>query len=543
MLQHHSQHVYVNDERVRPQEAKIPQELTDALASAMQTLAKRRPDNPIRFLASCLLNLAGESGLEDQQLIDPNEVKGEKDKKPVRPLSACPARLGAPHQIVDEACIQCGRKLGDNGIGVATEPRKDPQHEFYGSWEKIQRAKEEYLTKGPYYVKIHNKSIKMHHNYAGVASHTSCMVNHLSQDVYNSLKDKFTVNGVTLDKCIKIGIENPCRLNINTVGMTAGDAESYEVFAALFDPVIDERHGGYPTDAIHTSDMDSTKIKDPSVVDAKYVISTRVRSGRNIRGIPFPPSCNKEERRKLERIVTKALMKLDGSLAGEYYPLAGSQSYVPKVGGMTEEEEKQLREEHFLFEEPSSTLLVSVGLYRDWPDARGIFLNKDKNALVWVNEEDHLRIISMEKGPDIKAVFMRFAGLCDEVEKMVKAEGFSFAHSDHLGYILTCPSNLGTGLRAGMMVKLPHLGSDVHKVHFKNMATQLGIQIREAFGEDSVGSGVFDLSNSARLGKSEVELINIMIDGVAALIEEEKRLEAEAESNVDAVEVTEEPAE
>lgn len=412
---------------------------------------------------------------------------------------------------------------------VGIPARSEPPHEFYGSWEKIEAAKKEFLEKEPYEIDINGLKVKLHHNSGKQEKHSSCMTNHLTKEVYEQLKDRVTKFGVTLDKCIKTGIENPGHPAIKTVGMSAGDMESYAAFADIFDPVIEERHDGYKKDANHPSDMNVSKIKDPAIIDANYVISTRVRSGRNVADIPFPPSCNKEERRRLEDIVVKALLKLDGELKGDYFPLAGSDSYAAKPGGMTTEEEEKLRTDHFLFQEPDSTLLISGAMHRDWPDARGIFHNNAKNALVWVNEEDHLRVISMQSGPDIKQVFTRFADLCNAVEKVVKEEGCSFAHSKHLGYILTCPSNLGTGLRASMMVKLPLLGSDEHKVRFKQLATDLGIQIRGSGGVDSAFTGVFDLSNSARLGKSEVQLINVMIDGVAKLIEEEKKLEKPAE--------------
>jgi len=140
----------------------------------------------------------------------------------------------------------------------------------------------------------------------------------------------------------------------------------------------------------------------------KYVISTRVRTGRSIRGIKLPPSCSSEERREIERVLTTALTRLDGELKGDYYPLAGSSSYGPKIGGMTEAEEDKMRADHFLFQEPDSTLLLASGMGRNWPDARGIFANNNKTFLVWVNEEDHMRIISMQMGADIKEVFTRF---------------------------------------------------------------------------------------------------------------------------------------
>ena len=75
---------------------------------------------------------------------------------------------------------------------------------------------------------------------------------------------------------------------------------------------------------------------------------------------------------------------------------------------MTDAEQEQLIADHFLFDKPVSPLLTSAGMARDWPDARGIWHNEDKNFLVWINEEDHTRVISMQKGGDMAAVFKRF---------------------------------------------------------------------------------------------------------------------------------------
>jgi creatine kinase len=303
--------------------------------------------------------------------------------------------------------------------------------------------------------------------------------------------------------------------------MVAGDVESYEVFKELFDPVINQRHGGHGPDAKHVSDMDVSKV-DTSMWEEwmdPYVRSTRVRTGRSLTGIPLPPACNKEERRKIETILTKALTNLEGDLKGDYFPLAGSESYAAKKGGMSAEEEEELRKDHFLFQEPDSTLLISGAMHRDWPDARGIFHNVDKNALVWLNEEDHMRIISMEMGANLKRVFARFVDLTNAVEKVVIAEGSSFAHSEHLGYILTCPSNLGTGLRASMMVSLPNVGL---RPDFVDLCSKHRLQPRGSGGVDSAFDGTFDISNSDRVGKSEVELVNLMIRGVAELLTLEK---------------------
>ena len=71
-------------------------------------------------------------------------------------------------------------------------------------------------------------------------------------------------------------------------------------------------------------------------------------------------------------------------------------------------------QDHFLFDKPVSPLLLASGMGRDWPDGRGIWHNQDKNFLVWVNEEDHTRVISMQKGGNMREVFTRF---CDGLKK------------------------------------------------------------------------------------------------------------------------------
>lgn len=96
-------------------------------------------------------------------------------------------------------------------------------------------------------------------------------------------------------------------------------------------------------------------------------------------------------------------------------------------------------------------------------------------------------------------------------------------HSEHLGWILTCPSNLGTGLRAGAMVKIPFFSD---REDFKEVLGRLGLQARGGAGvdSDSVG-GIWDISNADRLGKSEIMLVNTFIEGVSMVIQWEQRLE------------------
>merc|ERR1712176_1057935 len=342
--------------------------------------------------------------------------------------------------------------------------------------------------------------------------------------LYEKLKGKTTKLGVNLGHCIKTGVDNPGHPMIKTVGLVAGDEESYELFADLMDPVLSARHNGYAPDAKHPTDMNpdnlSTTPIDPT---GKYVLTTRCRTGRSVRGTRLPPCTTFEERRELERVIVKGLMGLTGELKGDYYPLHGSQSYAAKPGGMSEEKEEALRKNGNLFQEPDSTLLLSSGCGRHWPDARGIYRNDAENFFVWVNEEDQLRIVSMEKGDNITAIFTRFANATEAIQKSLKEDGYDFMHNDHLGFILTCPSNLGTGLRAGAMVKLPLFSA---RPDFKDTLKKMRLQARGTAGVDSASTGgTWDISNSDRLGFSEVQLCNLFIEGIAQVIKWEQALE------------------
>jgi creatine kinase/arginine kinase len=104
-------------------------------------------------------------------------------------------------------------------------------------------------------------------------------------------------------------------------------------------------------------------------------------------------------------------------------------------------------------------------LNRDWPEGRGIFHNDAKTFLVWVNEEDQLRIISMQQGADLHAVFERLSRACAHIEKVVK-----FSHDNHLGYITSCPTNLGTALRASVHIRVPKLAKN--REEFEKIAAE-----------------------------------------------------------------------
>ncbi len=334
----------------------------------------------------------------------------------------------------------------------------------------------------------------------------SLLCKYLTPEVFEQLKDKRTRYGFTLEQAIRSGVENPD----SSIGVYAGDEESYEVFAPLFDPIIEEYHG-FKKEQKHRSNLDPSHLHAPNPdPKGKYIISTRIRVARNLHCFPLGPNIARRERLIVECMVRDALKELGGELAGEYYALPN----------MSKEVQNRLIEDHFLFKE-GDRFLESAGLNRDWPEGRGIYHNKDKTFLVWVNEEDQLRIISMQPGGDIKAVFVRLVNALEELQKRL-----TFAYDDHLGHITSCPTNLGTAMRASVHIKLPHLSKNMNLM--KKITDKHHLQIRGTHGEHSQSEGgIYDISNRRRLGITEVQAVQDMVNGVTELIEEEKRLEGE----------------
>jgi creatine kinase/arginine kinase len=333
---------------------------------------------------------------------------------------------------------------------------------------------------------------------------TSLLSKYLTKEVFEQLKDKKTSSNFLLSQAIASGTQN----FDSGIGVYAGDIDSYDVFAALFDPIIEDYHDFSKKDS-HLSNLNANDLNAPNPdSEDKYILSTRIRVGRNIANLPLGPAITKDQRDQVEYQATQALNTLEGSLKGTYYPL----------DGMSEEVSQKLIEDHFLFK-AGDRFLEAAGLNREWPKGRGIYHNDEKTFLVWVNEEDQLRIISMQKGGDIKEVFQRLTKAISKIEEKIV-----FSYSEHLGYITSCPTNLGTALRASVHIKVPNLSQDYTR--FEEITNKHHLQIRGIHGEhsQSVG-GVYDISNKRRLGVSEVQCVQDMYDGVVELIKVEKELE------------------
>merc|ERR1711988_1754508 len=325
-------------------------------------------------------------------------------------------------------------------------------------------------------------AVNMSEPFPDIKSTHSLVAKYVTKPIWDKLSRAVTkTSGFTLAQAIACAVD----FGNQHCGIYAGDWDSYKVFADVFDPLIQEYHG-IPADSKHTSDMDARKIQGTINPEAP-VHSTRIRVGRNIDGFGLSPGITKEQRLGVENLMKKAFANLKGDLAGTYFPLAG--------------------------------------MGRDWPEGRGIFHNKEKTFLTWVNEEDQLRIISMQKGGDVKQVFDRLARGIKAVEDSVKKEsGHDFMNDPKYGYIHSCPTNLGTGMRASVHIDLPgwtKLGPKVLAARCE----ELHLQPRGTRGESGGQTGdTYDISNKHRLGYSEVQLVQKMIDGVNTLYKEDMAL-------------------
>eukprot|EP01052_Picozoa_sp_SAG31_P028343 SAG31_NODE_2727_length_5181_cov_7.977568_4_plen_442_part_00 len=279
--------------------------------------------------------------------------------------------------------------------------------------------------------------------------------------IYKQLRTLVTSSGVPFARCVKTTFDHAGHPKLIMVGAVAGDAECYSTFAPFFDRLIEARHWG--VSAAAPSDLNHSRVKHCGTLDPEgsYIRNVRVRSARSICGFRFPPACSLEERREVELVLVRALHK--AGLGGSYTPMPGSNSAgrlsAAGLSAALDQSEgtlASLARRGYLFGQPRSPVLTTSGMARDWPDARGVFctnmdLGQNSAALVcWVNEEDHLRLMALSAGANIRHVFEVFskavhaveAALGDNTDKEGMA-GAGFAHTKQHGYLLTCPSNIG----------------------------------------------------------------------------------------------------
>ena len=355
---------------------------------------------------------------------------------------------------------------------------------------------------------------------------------YLEQDYYASLTG---TDRDTFYKCVRTGMDNPDS-GMGCYAMTPGDLNHFKPF---FGKVIGDYHKSDPACAlVHVNDWDASGVGEGGVLDLEKLgmtepISMRVRVGRNLAAFNLPGAMDKAERIKFEQTMLAAFDKL---IATEGYGGA-VYSITPDFGEaganpnfIDDTKYQELVDKHVMFKDmDADPYLKSAGISSDWPYGRGCWMSDDEQKIIWIGEEDQLRIMVMKKGYLINEVFDELKTMLDLVETI---DGLDFAKDDQYGYITSCPTNLGTGMRASVHVKIPNLTKDGTDKRAKEVAGPLGLSVRGTGGEHTpIGAdGTVDISPRARLFIKESEIVEALYTGVDLLMKAEAAAEACADA-------------
>ncbi|MDD3243360.1 MAG: protein arginine kinase [Eubacteriales bacterium] len=227
------------------------------------------------------------------------------------------------------------------------------------------------------------------------------------------------------------------------------------------------------------------------------ILSSRVRLARNVAGTAFPTAMNDAEGIEISR--------------GAAECLAEPAYKCIQMRGLDELTRRILVEKH----------LASWELAKN-TESGALLVSADETAAVMVNEEDHLRIQSILPGMALQNAAQQAFAIEEKLQ-----ERFTFAFDDTLGYLTTCPTNVGTGLRASVMMHLPAAKMTGMLKALLESVTKAGLVARGTFGEGSQPLGdLYQISNRTTLGSSEEELIAVVEQIAAHLLEKERQARA-----------------
>lgn len=240
--------------------------------------------------------------------------------------------------------------------------------------------------------------------------------------------------------------------------------------------------------------------------ECDVVLSTRIRFARNLKDYPFPSKLSEQKRKEVIELVKDAIFGGNSVIAKdfEYYDMSS----------FSEIEKFSLVERHLI--SPS---------FADSKKTAGLLLSTQKigdesfNISIMICEEDHIRLQVLSSGLNFENTF----DLAKKIDMLLN-ERLSLAFSDRFGYLTQCPTNVGTGMRASVMLHLPTIFNDAMSNRFQNKIAQFGCTIRGTYGEGSeVREGICQLSNQVSLGKSEEDIINNLLDVAHLIIDRERK--------------------
>ena len=226
------------------------------------------------------------------------------------------------------------------------------------------------------------------------------------------------------------------------------------------------------------------------------VLSTRIRLARNLVDRPFPERASLAQRGDILAACQKTLFSEGSRKKWNFFEIAS----------LSDLEKRVLVERHLISRE-----LCESG------SGSAAFIDKDQTCSIMINEEDHLRIQFLKTGFHLKNVWKQI----DRFDSVLES-GLDFAFDSEFGYLTACPTNLGTGLRASVMMHLPGLVISNQMERVVRAVNQLGITVRGLFGEGSDASGhVFQISNQQTLGEKETDIIERLGNILKTVIDHE----------------------
>lgn len=233
--------------------------------------------------------------------------------------------------------------------------------------------------------------------------------------------------------------------------------------------------------------------------DNNIVLSSRIRIARNIKDKPFPQKLNESESIKVVKNVEKAFFT-SSHIESKYNLIY--------TGELDDNTNMYFLEKHLI----SPKLLSNKG-------KSAFILGEDETVSIMINEEDHIRLQCITGGFDLGTPY----DMANKFDNLLE-ESIDYAFDEKLGYITACPTNIGTGLRASVMIHLPALTMNDEMNEILKILTQVGMTIRGLYGEGSKAQGnIYQISNQITLGVNEEDILNNLQAVVNQIINQENR--------------------
>jgi len=232
---------------------------------------------------------------------------------------------------------------------------------------------------------------------------------------------------------------------------------------------------------------------------ADIVMSTRIRLARNLTGYRFPLSFSENEALQVDQAVSSVLLDAESELESTF-------SYID-IRGLSSLNRQVLVEKHLISPKLAHSEVTGSAL-----------LSEDEAISVMVNEEDHIRIQCIFPGLQLHEAWHQANDIDDLLEKELP-----YAFDEQFGYLTSCPTNSGTGLRASVMMHLPALTMTKQMNRLVTTITRLGMVVRGIYGEGSEALGnVYQISNQTTLGKSEEDILTDLQSITEQIIQKER---------------------